>query len=114
MFLFSQIMDGTAGTEAEMTVGFIKNVLSLPTFFSAVRENDFKGHLQAERKMFKYCFVFNYLNCTLVFKQQVHLRKLQRFITNATVDITQRAFGDSLSGDLFSCLHSDLTTNIQW
>ena len=98
MFLFSQIMDGTAGTEAEMTVGFIKNVLSLPTFFSAVRENDFKGHLQAERKMFK---------------QQVHLRKLQRFITNATVDITQRAFGDSLSGDLFSCLHSDLTTNIQ-
>ena len=80
MFLFSQIMDGTAGTEAEMTVGFIKNALSLLTFFSAVRHNDFKGHLQAERKMFKYCFVFNYLNCTLVFKQQVHLRKLQRSI----------------------------------
>ena len=80
MFLFSQIMDGTAGTEAEMTVGFIKNALSLLTFFSAVRQNDFKGHLQAERKMFKYCFVFNYLNCTLVFKQQVHLRKLQRSI----------------------------------
>ena len=49
-----------------------------------------------------------------MFKQKVHLRKLQRFNTNAAVDITQCAFGDSLSGDLFSCLHSDLTTNIQW
>ena len=48
-----------------------------------------------------------------MFKQKVHLRKLQRFNTNAAVDITQCAFGDSLSGDLFSCLHSDLTTNIQ-
>ena len=113
MFLFSQIIDGTTGTEAEMTIGFIKNVLSLLTLVSAVREKNFKGHLQAEHKMFKYCFVFNYLNCTLVFKQQVQLRKLQRFNTNAAVDITQRAFGDSLSGDLFSCLHSDLTTNIQ-
>ena len=52
MFLFSQIMDGTAGTEAEMTIGFIKCVLSFLTLVSAVRENNFKGHLQAERKMF--------------------------------------------------------------
>ena len=80
MFLFSQIIDGTTGTEAEMTIGFIKNVLSLLTLVSAVREKNFKGHLQAEHKMFKYCFVFNYLNCTLAFKQQVHLRKLQRSI----------------------------------
>ena len=39
---------------------------------------------------------------------QVLLQNLQRFNTNG-----QRAFGGSLSGDLFSCLHSDLTFNIQ-
>ena len=28
------------------------------------------------------------------------------------IDLTQRGFGGSLSGDLFSCLHGDLVTEI--
>ena len=61
-------MDGTVGTEAAMTIGLIKNVSSLLTLISAVRENNFEGHLQIECKMFKYCFVFNYLHCARLFK----------------------------------------------
>ena len=39
MLLFSQIMDGTTGAEAEITIGFIKNVLSLlDSCFSGMRE----------------------------------------------------------------------------
>ena len=45
--LFSQTIDGTVGTEAKMTLCFIKNVSSLLAFVSAVRENNFERHSQA-------------------------------------------------------------------
>ena len=45
--LFSQTIDGTVGTEAKMTLYFIKNVSSLLAFVSAVRENNFERHSQA-------------------------------------------------------------------
>ena len=47
--LFSKIMDDTVGTEAKMDIRFIKNVSSLLALVSAVRENNFERHLQAER-----------------------------------------------------------------
>ena len=53
--LFSQIMDEIVGTEAEMTMCFIKNVLSLQVLVLAVWKNKFERHLQAEHKMVKYC-----------------------------------------------------------
>ena len=46
--LFSQIMADTVGTETKMT---IKDFSSLLALVSAVRENDFERHLQAEREM---------------------------------------------------------------
>ena len=55
--LFSKIIDDTVGTEAKMDIRFIKNVSSLLTLVSTVRENNFERHLQAEREMVKYCFV---------------------------------------------------------
>ena len=45
--LFSQTIDGTVGTEAKMTLYFIKNVSSPLAFVSAVRENNFERHSQA-------------------------------------------------------------------
>ena len=54
--LFSEIMDDTVGTEAKMDTRFIKNVSSLLALISAVRENNFERHRQAEREMVKYCF----------------------------------------------------------
>ena len=54
--LFSKIMDDTAGTETKMDIRFIKNVSSLLALVSAVRENNFERHMQAEREMVKYCF----------------------------------------------------------
>ena len=54
--LFSKIMDDTVGTEAKMDIRFIKNVSSLLALVSAVRENNFERHMQAEREMVKYCF----------------------------------------------------------
>ena len=44
--------------------------------------------------------------------QQVYLRELQRFNSNAMVNLMQRGFGGSLSCDLFSCLHGVLITEI--
>ena len=54
--LFSEIMDDTVGTEAKMDTRFIKNVSSLLALISAVRENNFERHRQAEREMVNYCF----------------------------------------------------------
>ena len=39
--LFSKIMDGTVGTEAKLTICFIKTVSSLLILVSAVQENNF-------------------------------------------------------------------------
>ena len=54
--LFSKIMDDTVGTKAKMDIRFIKNVSSLLALVSAVRENNFERHMQAECEMVKYCF----------------------------------------------------------
>ena len=56
LILFFKIMDDTVGTEAKMDIRFIKNVSSLLALVSAVRENNFERHMQAEREMVKYCF----------------------------------------------------------
>ena len=49
-------MDDTVGTEAKMDIRFVKNLSSLLALVSAVRENNFERHMQAEREMVKYCF----------------------------------------------------------
>ena len=43
--LFSQIMDDTVGTKANMTIYFIKYVSSLLALVSAARENNLERHL---------------------------------------------------------------------
>ena len=63
--------------------------------------------------MVKYCFAFYHINyACYVSYQQVYLRELQRFNSNAMVNLMQRGFGGSLSCDLFSCLHGVLITEI--
>ena len=49
-------MDDTVGKEAKMDIRFIKNVSSLLALVSAVPENNFEQHMQAEREIVKYCF----------------------------------------------------------
>ena len=39
MFLFSQMRDGTVGTEAEMTIGFIKDVSSPRYEITTLKDN---------------------------------------------------------------------------
>ena len=41
-----------------------------------------------------------------------YLPELQNINRNALMELTQRGFGGSLSGDSFSCLHGDLMTEI--
>ena len=60
--LFSKIMNDKVGTEAKMDIYFIKNVSSLLALVSVVRENNLEQHLQTDREMVKYCFVFNHIN----------------------------------------------------
>ena len=55
-------MNDKVGTEAKMDIYFIKNVSSLLALVSAVRENNLEQHLQADREMVKYCFVFNHIH----------------------------------------------------
>ena len=101
--LFSKIIDGTVGTEAKMTIYFIKTVSSLLALVSAVQENNFEQYLQEEHEMVKYCFAFDHTNyACYVSYQQVYLRELQGINNNAMMNLTQRSFGDSLSVDSFS------------
>ena len=107
--LFSQIMDETVGTEAKVDICFIKNDSLLLALVLAAQENNFKRHLPAEREMAKYCFAFDHINyARYVSYQQVYLRELQSIDSNAMMDLAQRGFGGSISGDSFSCLHGDL------
>ena len=102
--LFSKIMDGTVGTEAKMTICFIKTVSLLLALVSAVQENNFEWYLQEKHEMVKYCFAFDHTNyARYVSYQQVYLRELQGIINNnAMMNLTQHGFGDSLSVDSFS------------
>ena len=101
--LFSKIMDGTVGTEAKMTICFIKTVSSLLALVSAAQENNFEQHLKEEREMVKYCFAFNRINYVpYVSYQQVYLRELEGINNNAMMNLTLSGSGDSLSGDSFS------------
>ena len=103
--LFSKIMNDTVGTEAKIDICFIKNVSSLLALVSAMQGNNFERHLQADREMVKYYFAFNHINYTChVSYQQVYLRELQSINNNAMMNLTQRGFGDSLSGNSFSLL----------
>ena len=91
----------------------MKDISSLLALISAVQENNFERHLQAELEVVKYCFAFNHINyARYVSYQQVYLGELQRINSNAMMDLTQHGFGGSLSGDSFSCLHGDLITKI--
>ena len=101
--LFSNIMDDTVGTEAKMTICFIKTVSSLLALVSAAQDNNSERHLQEESEMIKYCFAFNHINYTRYLSyQQVYLRELQGINNNAMMNLTRRGFRDSLSGDSFS------------
>ena len=101
--LFSKIMDDTVGAEAKMTLCFIKTVSSLLALVSAVPGNNFEQNLLEEREMVKYCFAFSDRNyARYVSYQQVYLRELQGINNNAMMNLTQRGFGVSLSGDSFS------------
>ena len=62
--LFSKIMNDTVGTEAKIDICFIKNVSSLLALVSAMQENNFEQHLQADREVVKYYFAFNHINYT--------------------------------------------------
>ena len=96
-------MDGSVGTEAKMTICFIKTFSSLLALVSAVQENNFERHLREEREMVKYCFAFNHINyARYASHQQVCLRELQGINNNAMMNLTQLGLGDSLSGDSFS------------
>ena len=97
--LFSQINDDAVGTEAKMTICFIKDVSSFLALVSAVRENNFERHFQAELEMVKYSFAFDHIYARYVPYQQVYLREFQRINSNAIMYLTQRGFGGSLSGD---------------
>ena len=70
-------MDEIVGTEAEKTMCFIKNVLSLQALVLAVWKNKFERHLQAEHKMVKYCLACDHINyACYVLHQQAYLREL--------------------------------------
>ena len=87
-------MDGTVGTEAKMTICFIKTVSSLLALVSAVQENNFERHLREEREMVKYCFAFNHINyARYVSHQQVCLRELEGINNNAMMNLKQTWFG---------------------
>ena len=51
---FYQIIDDTVGTAAKMTTSFIKNISLFLALVSAVWENRFEQHLQAERDIVKH------------------------------------------------------------
>ena len=75
-----------------------------------MRENNFERHFHEEREMVKYCFAFNHINYACYGSyQHVYLRELQGINNNAMMNLTQRGFGDSLSGDSFSWLRVVIT-----
>ena len=96
-----------------MTIAYHRDVSSLLALVSAVREDDFEQHLQAERDMIKQCFAFDHANYARYFSfQHVHLRDLEQKQSPAIEDLKKRGFGGSLSGAKFSNIHGDLITEV--
>eukprot|EP00794_Sanderia_malayensis_P009432 gene9432-biopygen7559 len=95
-----------SGTQAKMTVKYLKDISLMLALVSAVREKDFERHLQAERQMLKLVFAFDHINYGRYNTyQHVFLRRLEAFN-----DLALRGHGASESGDIFSCIHGDLVT----
>ena len=86
--LFSQIIDDTVGTEAEMTVCFIKKVLSLQVLVSAVWKIKSERHWQVDSKMVKDCLACDHIYyARYVPYQQNYLRQLQRISSDAMMSL---------------------------
>ena len=111
--LFNSITSSVDGTQSKMTIEYLKDVSSLLTLISEVREQDIERHLQAERDMVKHCFAFDHVNYAryMSFKH-VYLRDLERKSHPAFKEMKLRGFGGSLSGTPFANRHGDLIIEV--
>ena len=110
--LFNSITSSVDGTQSKMTIEYLKDVSSLLTLVSAVREQDIERRLQAERDTVKHCFAFDHVNYARYMSfQHVYLRDLERK-SHPVKKMKLRGFGGSLSGTPFSNIHGDMITEV--
>ena len=109
--LFAEITSTNGGTERRMTVAFLQDVSSMLALVSAVRDNSFEKHLQAERDMLRFVFAFDHHNYARYLSyQHVMLNNLKSNSHAAYEDLRSREFGANYSGEKFATVHGDLVT----
>ena len=109
--LFAEITSTNGGTERSMTVAFLQDVSSMLALVSAVRDNSFEKHLQAEREMLRLVFAFDHQNYARYLSyQHVMLNNLKSNSHAAYEDLRIRGFGANYSGEKFATVHGDLVT----
>ena len=111
--LVGKILEFKEGSEAHFTVSYLKDVSTLLSLVSAVREGHLERHLQAEKEMLCYTFAFDHQNyaryCSF---QHVYIQDLRKTKPAAFNDLIDRGFGGCISGESFSTSHGDLIIEI--
>ena len=110
--LVGRISEFKEGSEAHFTVSYLKDVPTLLSLVSAVREGHLERHLQAEKEMLGHTFVFDYQNydryCSF---QHVYIQDLRKTKPAAFNDLIDRGFGGCTRGRVLQ-LEGDLITEI--
>ena len=98
--IFAEITNSNGGTERSMKIAFLRDISSMLALVSAVRDNSFEKHLQAERDMLCHLFAFDHQNYARSLSyQHVMLTNLNSDNKEAYEDLRNRGFGANYSGE---------------
>ena len=101
----------TTDSKSRMTMQYMKDVSLILSIVSAVRENNFEKHLQAERKLLKLIFAFDHVNYARYNTyQHLLLTNLKNDSDDAYNNLVSHGFGCTTTRGRFSTKHGDLET----
>ena len=104
--IFQQLLSST-GTQAEMTVQYVRDVSSMLCLISSVRENFIERHLAVERVLIPRCVAFAHPNYSRYLSYEhvrlLNLKKMRKkfgMICTTTDLVGQQLVNSTIHGDL--------------
>ena len=111
--IVSCVLQYEKGSDAELTVNYVKDICLMLSLVAAVRESDIEKHLQAEQKMTCLSFAYDHHNYARYNTyQNVYLSDLKQSNHVAFQQFQSKGMGGSITGEKFSAVHGDLITEL--
>ena len=111
--LVKQILHFEQGSDAELTVAYLRDVSLTLSLVGSVREANIEKHLQAEQKMACLTHAYDHPNhARYEAYQNAYLMHLKQTGHDAYKELKIKGIGGSITGEKFSAIHGDLITEL--